>query len=371
MSCVVDKADGLRVLEADSHFSDFTGMHPSKISQGKLYLLDLLNSKDREDVMRKLCKKNSPYVYPNFYIKNKNGDYVYVHCIGQSIAGTTKSRLAFADVSRSAQKSEMLRHRADEMNRLIDLVEGGVCLFKVHHDMSVEPLYMNKTCRRFFGTAKDVYIGKVYRFEELFHTDDKSSLFQAIGSAMATHKPINMELRIMTHRDSFIWCKLDSAIQHYDGDGCPIFHAVFTDISKIKEAEQEADNQRDIMINAFKNCPGPLFLTDLDTPFIMKVVTHDFINLIGYSREELFEGLGGDLTHLIVPEDAERAERELAEGAAAGNVFNTTYSIKTKDGRLLEILDRRRVVENIGADKSTIGLLRDASMLETYNAFEI
>lgn len=35
MNLVVDKADGLKVVDCDNHFCEFTGVHPSKIKQGK------------------------------------------------------------------------------------------------------------------------------------------------------------------------------------------------------------------------------------------------------------------------------------------------------------------------------------------------
>ena len=32
MNLVVDKADGLKVVDCDNHFCEFTGVHPSKIA---------------------------------------------------------------------------------------------------------------------------------------------------------------------------------------------------------------------------------------------------------------------------------------------------------------------------------------------------
>ena len=364
LCCVVDKADNLKLLDADSHFSDFTGVHPSKIKQGKLFLLDLLIPKEREAVMKKLCKKDSPYVYLNFYIKNKDGEYILVHCVSQNIENTKTCRITLADISQSQKKSELLKKKADRMNRLIDLVEGGVCLFKVTQDMHFESLYMNAACAKFFGTVKETAIGKSYRLDELIHPEDKSRVFQAVGNSMATKKPINMEIRVKTHENSFLWVKLDSAIQSYETDGCPVFHAVFTDISAIKLAEQQADSERDIVINIIKNLPGPLFTAPVDKPFKLDLVSEDFVKMIGYSRKELFEGLGGDLTHLIAPEDAPRAEKELAEGAVNGSMVKTVYSLKIKSGKFINVVDKRKTVTSEDKPESFIGIIREASALK-------
>ena len=58
MNLVVDKADGLKVVDCDNHFCEFTGVHPSKIKQGKLFLHNIIKPIYREEIMRALCKKN-------------------------------------------------------------------------------------------------------------------------------------------------------------------------------------------------------------------------------------------------------------------------------------------------------------------------
>lgn len=363
MSCVVDKADDLTVVDFDSHFSEFVGVHQSKIKQRKLSFLDLLMPQDRETIMRQICKKNSPYVYLNFYIKNKKDKLVYVHCTGQNSDENALCRLTMADVSRSVEKSEKLKAHAKEINHLIDLVTGGVCLFKVNQKMHFEALYLNEACCRFFGTSKEAYPKQVYRLDELIHPDDRSIVFQAIGSAMATKKPIDLELRVLTHKDKYIWCKMNSAIQRYDKDGYPIFHAVFTDITKVKEGEEAADRQSDLMVKLFKNLPGPMFCTELENPFILNVVSADFMKLVGYTRKELFDYYGGDLRNLMLQREIPIAEHAIRSQAEKGEKIKATYSLKTKSGNYLVIVDKRTVVDGDNGEKSTIGVLRDITSM--------
>lgn len=370
MSCVIDKADNLVVLNSDSHFSEFVGVHPSKIKQHKLSFLDVLPPKDREDIMRQLCKKNSPYVYLDFYIMDKDKNYVFVHCAAQNDDSSTLCRLTLADVSRSVEKSKKLKAQAQEFNHLIDLVEGGVCLFKVSSDMHFAPLYINEACCRFFGTTKDNYSKSVYRLEELIHPDDRSAVFQAIGNCMATKKPIDLELRIHTHKDNYIWCKMNSAIQRYDSDNLPIFHAIFTDITKVKQEEEEADRQSDLMVELFKSLPGPMFCADLQTPFQLKVVSDDFMKLTGYSRKELFEKYEGDLTKLMLDREVAIATHAIQEQAKKGSSAKTTYSLRIKGGKYLVVVDRRKIVDGKHGEKSTTGLLRDITAMHLDEGFD-
>lgn len=363
MSCVIDKADNLKVIDSDSHFSKFTGVHPSKIKQGKLYLHDILIPQDRETIMRALCKKNSPYVYMDFNIKNDEGQLVYVHCTGRNLENSTLCYLTLADVSRSVEKSRELKAQAKEMNHLIDLVTGGVCLFKVNQNMHFEALYMNQACCTFFGTTKQSYNKQAYRLDELIHPDDKSLVFQAVGNSMATKQPIDLEVRIRNHGSNYVWCKMNSAIQRYDKDNCPIFHAIFTNIERIKQGEEEADRQTDLMVKLFKNLPGPLFCARLETPFKLDVVSADFMKLLGFTRKEFFEKYDGDLSNLISPNELSLAAKALEEQSKKGDSAKFTYSIKTRMGQHLVVVDRRKIIDGDNGEKNTVGLLRDITSI--------
>ncbi len=360
MSCEVDKADNLKVIASDSHFADFTGVHPSKIKQGKLFLNDIIHPRDRESVRRALCKKDSPYVYLDFTITDKNGEAVYVHCTGNNVEGTTRCRLTLADVSRSQKQSVELKNKADIMKELVDLVNAGVCLFKVTSDMEFEALYMNRACCEMFGTTrKSVMTKRIFRLDDLIYNGDKSAVFQAVGKSMATKKPIDMEVRIRSSKNEIRWCKLGAEIHRYDDDGCPIFHAFFSDINDVKMAEEDADEERDLMIKIFKNLPGPLFTADFDAPFILDVVSSDFIKLIGYSRKEFFEDLGGDLTRLMVEKEIPVARHSLVVSAEEKATAKATYTLRTKSGKHLIVSDRRRLVDGENGQRASIGILRD------------
>ena len=369
MNCEVDLSENLRVIGGDAHFSEFTGVHPSKIKQGKLSFNDIIAPHDREKVRRTLFKKNSPYVYLDFSILDKDGNEVFVHCSANSDEITKRSRLTLADVSRSQKKSEELKTRADEMKELIDLVNAGVCLFKVTSDMEFQALYMNKTGREMFGVSKSVYLNRLYKLDDLIQEEDKSAVFQAVGKAMATHKPIDMEIRMFTHKNGVIWCKFGASIHRYDEDGCPVFHGIFSDINDVKMAEEDADEERDLMIRLFKNLPGPLFTADCDAPFMLDVVSSDFIKLIGYSRKEFFENYGGDLTKLMIPKEVPVARHSLVVTSEGKTTAKAVYTIRTKSGKHLIVQDRRRIVARENGERATIGILRDVTE-RAQNKFE-
>lgn len=368
MSCVIDKDDNLCVKESDTHFCDFVGVHHSKIKQGKLSFLDLLVPQDRERIMQIICKKNSPYVYLDFYIKDKDSKMSLVHCTGVNLPDSTLCHLTMADVTRSVEREQALKAKAKEMNHLIDLVTGGVCLFKVNQDMHFEVLYANAACCEYFGTTRDAMMSSEHRIDELIHPEDKSRAFQAVGQSMATKKPINTELRIITHKDEYKWCKMDAAIQKYDKDNCPIFHAIFSDITKIKNAEHEVEKQSEMLVSVLKNVPGPVFIATYDEPFELDIVSEDFMRLVGYSRAELFEKYDGDLSRLISINELENVKKSI-KNQLDSPLIKLTYSIKTKSGEQLVVVDKRKRVELSTGEKSMIGMLNDIRTIRSDSDF--
>lgn len=370
MSCVLDKADDLCVIDCDTHFSEFVGVHPSKIKQRKLHFYDLVVPQDRQRITKIINKKDSPHVYFDFYIKGKNGNMSLVHCTGVNMEESKICAITMADITRSVEREQALKAKAKEMNHLIDLVTGGVCLFKVHQDMRLEILYANETCCRFFGTTKDTFASKTYLIDELIHPEDKSKAFMAIGSSMATKKPFDLELRILPHHDQFIWCKMDAGIHRYDKDNLPIFHAMFSDITKLKQIEQNEQRQGQMLTKVLKNAPGPLFVSEYDDPLKITIVSEDFVKMTGISRSNLFEKYDGDLTPFIVEKDVDRIRKMIVSQDDSG-VKKCTYTLRLSGDKTLAVYDRRKVIELDTGEKSMIGLLRDISTVRFDGGDEI
>lgn len=366
MNLVVDKADGLKVVDCDNHFCEFTGVHPSKIKQGKLFLHDIIKPIYREEIMRVLCKKNSPYVYFDAEFVDKDENEVFIHCTGQNYEESSLCRLTLADVSKSQELQLQLRKKAKEMNYLIDLVTGGVCLFKVTSDMHIEVHYLNEGACRIFGTTKQAYAQQIYRLDELIHPDDKSKVFQAIGKAMATDGECDLEIRTIVHKNEYKWCKFNAAIQKYDEDNTPIFHAMITDITRIKQAEEEADKMSDMLVEMFKNLPDPIFCTDTQDIWQLQIVSEDFIKFLGFTRFHIFEEHKGRLDDFVSEREAKFIEAQIKKQIAEGKSTTVSrYSVRTKSGRFIVVEDRRKLVRQ--ADGSYSMICRLKNVTNTYS----
>lgn len=358
-NCTVDKSQDFKIISCDSHFAEFAGIHQSKIKQGKMYLRDILKPADRDYVFKKICKKDAKYIYIKFDILNRQNEPVFVHCSAKNSESSPLCRLVFADVSKSREKSEKLKQQASDALSLMDLVAGGVCIFRVTPDMHFEALYMNEGCCRIFGTTKESYSKRIYRIDELIHPEDKTVVYQAIGTAMATGKGLDLEYRVMTHRDEFMWCNCSAAVQRYEADGSPVFQAVFTDITRIKKAEKKADEANDKLINLLENLAGAMFFASLERPFETDYISGDFVRLIGYSRDEFENRFGGNLGRLA--EDPEAIGKDIKKQISKGGKSDVTYTINVKGARTIKVRDIRKLVTQQDGTKTLICELEELS----------
>ena len=160
---------------------------------------------------------------------------------------------------------------------------------------------------------------------------------------MATGEPIDLEYRVMMHKNEFIWCKCNAAVNEYDADGSPVFHAVFTEITRIKQAEKRADALNEKLVNLMENLTGAVFFAELENPFATDVVSGDFVRLIGYSRAEFSHRFGGDLSRLIKnfsPDLSDSIRSQVSKGGRA----EISYEINAKGARSIYVRDTRKLV---------------------------
>ena len=343
LNCVVDKEDDFRIVDSDSHFAEFSGVHPSKIKEGKLFLQDIVIPADRQEVIERICKKDSRFIYMDMDIINGDGEQVFVHCTAQNMEDSPLCRLVFADVSKSREKNRLLKEQASEINHLIDLVTGGVCLFKVTANMHFEALYLNEGGCRLFGTTKEACRKQTYRIDEIIYPEDKTLVYQAVGKAMATGDAIDLEYRVRRHKDDYIWCKCNAAVHKTDADGCPVFHAMFTDITRVKDAEARADRANDKLVNLLENLRGAFFFTTPESPFECDLISGDFVKLTGYSRAEFFERFDGDLSRLIPGDNTELA-KQLKKDILKNGRCEAQYTITARGSRQKTVRDVRKLI---------------------------
>lgn len=246
---VVDKSEDLKVVDFDSHFAELSGMHPSKIKQGKLSLLDMLKPCDREKLIKKLCSKNR-YIYTDFEILENLKKPIYVYSVCENITGTNLCRITMSEVvCEKERKGFKLIETDDFRYSLADEIICPVCLFRVDDEMQTEAFYMNKSCCRLFETTQESVKNNGFRIDLTVAEDDKTLLFQSIGTSLATGEPIDMYFHIYKNKFDIVRCRLRAGIAGYDRENKPVFNAVIDEPDDISQSTQYIFKNRAEVLN--------------------------------------------------------------------------------------------------------------------------
>lgn len=103
----------------------------------------------------------------------------------------------------------------------------------------------------------------------------------------------------------------------------------------------ERDRDLDVLLN---NLPGGVVCCD-DSPELELIeFSQGFLDLYGYTRQEVRDLFHDRFSEMILPEDLEATWPVVREQLAKGNTKQIEYRIRRKDGEVLWILDRGQLV---------------------------
>lgn len=96
----------------------------------------------------------------------------------------------------------------------------------------------------------------------------------------------------------------------------------------------------------YNSVPGGIFQCLNDDDLTLLEMSEGFLNMIGYTREQVCEEVGGSLRRLIVPEDLAACTAELEKQLKVGNTKEIQYRLIHRDGHFIHVLDRGTLMDD-------------------------
>lgn len=106
----------------------------------------------------------------------------------------------------------------------------------------------------------------------------------------------------------------------------------------------EAANQKIHML--YNSVPGGIFQCLFDEELTLLEMSEGFLNMIGYTREQVCEELGCSLKKLIEPGDLEAGMKEVNQQLLVSNTKEIQYRLIHRDGHLINVLDRGTLLDD-------------------------
>lgn len=100
----------------------------------------------------------------------------------------------------------------------------------------------------------------------------------------------------------------------------------------------EAANQK--IHTLYNSVPGGIFRCLYDDDLTLLEMSEGFLSMIGYTREQIRDEVGGSLRKLVEPEDMRRTTIELEKQLKVSNTKEIQYRLIHRDGHFINVLDR-------------------------------
>lgn len=152
-----------------------------------------------------------------------------------------KSRIRNIVQKSILERREMERNLEDattKLESLIDTVPGGIGIFEIISQQSVKVSYFNDGLCNLVKCTKDEFsIIAGSALLSFIYKDDLSSLIACFQESIRDDIPVKCTIRLVQNDGNLIWVSVNAS-KFKITDGHPIYHAVFTDMSEEKQAQQ-------------------------------------------------------------------------------------------------------------------------------------
>ena len=224
------------------------------------------------------------------------GDRRWVHVRGKArerYDGTLRLLGTLQDLTERHEMEEQLRKREQLLRSITENVNDGIYRIAPNDGL----VYANEAFARMFGYASADQVLALDPDELYAHAEDPAPLLQA-AEADSTEA---QEVKFRRTDGSTFTALLDGSVVRDESGAVEYVDGVITDITDLKEREQDLQRERDRFETLFQNLPTPVVQGVLsDGAAEVQTVNREFEEVFGHDAQSIE---GADMCRLIGPDD--------------------------------------------------------------------
>ncbi len=310
------------------------------------YFLNAIHPADRGRVQKdsRTVKNIGETFETVFRVSHKDGTWLWCVLRGKLVE-TATGRLAYFSVCANMEsflsvhdelekeKQELLKKKIQN-EAIIKSIPGGY--HRCANDDGYTFLYISKSFEKVVGwTKEEIRDNFDNKFFNLICPDDYD-LFGGLVEGVGDEGGGSATYRIK-HKDGTLhW--VQDATMLIENEGESFFQCTLSDISQfVDEQEQlavrnaELQQNEDLFKAIAKNMPSGYHRCSVDDGFNLFFISDSFLEIVGYTEEELETEVNNQYINLVAPEDREKFMALEPQLAATGRI-DAVYRIVCKDG---------------------------------------
>jgi PAS domain S-box-containing protein len=279
-------------------------------------------------------------VFPNGVIRWLSVSSSPIRAPNGSVIGAVASFLDITEVYMQRERNLQQLQRLRLQDQAISSSLSGVIIADARLP-DIPVTYINHAFTEITGYAPEDVIGRNCRF---LHRDDNDQAdLDRLRAAIKAREGGEFTLRNYRKDGKMFICKLRLAPVRSDDGEVTHFVAIQTDVTDQYEAQRQVEEARERLDLALDG--AQLGLLDYRIPEKSLFIDARFAEMLGYSVGEFHEKFP-DFWSFVLTEDIAEVKRNFAdhlEGATPR--FEAKYRIRHKDGSIVWVLSRGKVVE--------------------------
>lgn len=219
------------------------------------------------------------------------------------------------------------------MEDIVNHAYAGI--FQVGMDREFTFLTCNEGYRRMLGyTTAD--IEKKFKNHALgfVHPDDIDYVNEEIRRQLGEGDTVTIEFRVVRKDNTPIWI-LGTGNVYHSPDGSSSLIVVIIDHNAAKLIQKKQLAELGIYQRMLQYLPTGIKLVRFDPDFTIDYISSGFLNIIGYTLEEIQTVFDGKYINLIYEEDRESVFNDILEQLKKSDIVTMHYRTPCKDGSLI------------------------------------
>lgn len=264
----------------------------------------------------------------------------------------------------SAREAQAQAERLD-----LALAGGNLGLFDM--DMVTGIRRVNARAQEIVGDGPEDPVDTFVTWSQRIHPDDQAGARSLREAHERGETPtLNADYRVKHKLGHWVWVHSRGQIIQRRADGTPLrMVGTYLDITERLQAEQVLREERQRLANIIDGTNAGTWEHDLATGHDQ--INDEYAHMLGYSKEEMDQRIGGDFRNIVHPDDLPKAAA-LWEAHLAGTspVYEAEFRVKHKDGHWVWIMSHGKVWSRDadGRALNISGIHLDVSAIKTAQA---